>query len=72
MDPIPAKSCNYNCVYCQLGHTRQLIPERQEFQPPEAILSEVEQAASRCTPGKIDYITIVGQGNLYCIPALDG
>ena len=24
VDPIPFKTCNYNCVYCQLGRTTPL------------------------------------------------
>jgi len=62
VDPIPFKTCNYNCVYCQLGRTSPLSNERQEFFPPEAILTEVQAALEKCKPGQVDYITIVGQG----------
>jgi hypothetical protein len=41
VDPIPFKTCNYNCVYCQLGRTHPLTNRRQDFYPPEAILGEV-------------------------------
>ena len=34
VDPIPAKTCNYNCVYCQLGRTTPLTNERKDFFPP--------------------------------------
>ncbi len=62
VDPIPRKTCNYNCVYCQLGRTKPLTNERRDFFPPETILAEVREALERHTPGEIDYITFVGQG----------
>ena len=62
IDPIPAKTCNYNCVYCQLGRTRRLTDSRRDYYPPEDILAEVKAALARHQVGEIDYITIVGQG----------
>jgi wyosine [tRNA(Phe)-imidazoG37] synthetase (radical SAM superfamily) len=38
VDPIPFKTCNYNCVYCQLGRTKPVTNERRDFFPPEEIL----------------------------------
>ena len=29
VDPIPFKTCNWNCVYCQLGRTSPLTTERK-------------------------------------------
>jgi wyosine [tRNA(Phe)-imidazoG37] synthetase (radical SAM superfamily) len=62
VDPIPFKSCNYNCVYCQLGRTAPLINKRKVFFPPQNILAEVNTALARIGPDQIDYITFVGQG----------
>jgi wyosine [tRNA(Phe)-imidazoG37] synthetase (radical SAM superfamily) len=62
VDPIPFKTCNYNCVYCQLGRTHPLINRRQDFYPPEMILAEVRAALAAHPPGAIDYVTFVGQG----------
>ena len=62
IDPIPFKTCNYNCVYCQLGRTTPLTNRRQVFFPPEDILAEVSQALRTNQPDRIDYITFVGQG----------
>jgi wyosine [tRNA(Phe)-imidazoG37] synthetase (radical SAM superfamily) len=62
IDPIPSKTCNYNCVYCQLGRTRWLASDRKDFYPPESILAEVEAALASHEPGRIDCITFVGQG----------
>lgn len=62
VDPIPFKTCNFNCVYCQLGRTRPLTNSRRDFYPPAAILAEVEAALAAHGPGEIDYITFAGQG----------
>ena len=62
VDTIPLKTCNWNCVYCQLGRTRPLTNRRQDYYPPESILSEVEAALNRHQPGEIDWVTFVGSG----------
>jgi wyosine [tRNA(Phe)-imidazoG37] synthetase (radical SAM superfamily) len=62
IDPIPLKTCNYNCVYCQLGRTRPVTNRRKDFFPPEEILSEVRQALKTRGSEEIDYLTFVGQG----------
>ncbi len=62
VDPIPFKTCNYNCVYCQLGRTRPVTNERRDFFPREAILAQVQAALEVHEPGEIDYVTFVGQG----------
>jgi wyosine [tRNA(Phe)-imidazoG37] synthetase (radical SAM superfamily) len=62
VDPVPLKTCNFNCVYCQLGRSRPVINERREYHPAEAILVEVDGALRRHRPGAIDWITFVGSG----------
>lgn len=62
IDPIPLKTCNWNCVYCQLGRTTPLCHARFEYVPKEAILNEVRLALELHAPGAIDWITIVGSG----------
>ena len=62
VDPIPFKTCNYNCVYCQLGRTTPLTNERRDFFPPETILAQVQDALERHQPSEVDYVTFVGQG----------
>ena len=62
VDPIPSKTCNYNCVYCQLGRTKPLTNTRKDFFPPQDILAEVQAALTASPPGSIDYVTFVGQG----------
>jgi wyosine [tRNA(Phe)-imidazoG37] synthetase (radical SAM superfamily) len=62
IDTIPLKTCNWNCVYCQLGRTMPLTNERQEYVPAEEILLEVEQALKSHANGGIDWVTFVGSG----------
>jgi wyosine [tRNA(Phe)-imidazoG37] synthetase (radical SAM superfamily) len=62
IDTIPLKTCNWNCVYCQLGRTRPVVNQRKDFYPPEDILQEVDQALASHAPGEIDWVTFVGSG----------
>ncbi len=62
IDTIPLKTCNWNCVYCQLGRSEPLINERRAWFPREAILAEVAEALGEHQPGAIDWITFVGSG----------
>jgi len=66
---IPAKTCSYSCVYCQLGRTINMATERQAFYKPEDIFREVkrkvDEASSRNE--RVDYLTFVPDGE----PTLD-
>lgn len=62
VDTIPLKTCNWNCVYCQLGRTMPLTNERKQYFPREAILTEIRLALRSHRPGEIDWITFVGSG----------
>jgi wyosine [tRNA(Phe)-imidazoG37] synthetase (radical SAM superfamily) len=62
MDTLPPKTCNWNCVYCQLGRTVPLTNERREYYPGEAILAEVTETLAGHRAGEIDFVTFVGSG----------
>jgi wyosine [tRNA(Phe)-imidazoG37] synthetase (radical SAM superfamily) len=62
IDPIPLKTCNWNCVYCQLGRTMPLTNERREYVLDENILFEVERVLRSRANGGIDWVTFVGSG----------
>jgi len=62
IDPIPLKTCNWNCVYCQLGRSKPLTNERRGYFPREEIKAEVKQALASHQPGEIDWVTLVGSG----------
>jgi wyosine [tRNA(Phe)-imidazoG37] synthetase (radical SAM superfamily) len=62
IDTLPLKTCNWNCVYCQLGRSVPLTNERREYFPRQDILVEVEIALAAHKPGEIDWVTFVGSG----------
>lgn len=62
IDTIPLKTCNWNCVYCQLGRTVPLTNTRKDYFPPGDIVAEVRQALAAHAPDAIDWITFVGSG----------
>ena len=62
VDPVPLKTCNWNCVYCQLGRSRPVVNERADYYPPEEIVAEVGEALAKHATGQIDWVTFVGSG----------
>jgi wyosine [tRNA(Phe)-imidazoG37] synthetase (radical SAM superfamily) len=62
IDPIPLKTCNWNCVYCQLGRTAPLTGERGNYAPAGQIVKEVQRALEAPRSGNVDWITFVGSG----------
>jgi wyosine [tRNA(Phe)-imidazoG37] synthetase (radical SAM superfamily) len=62
VDPIPSKTCNWNCIYCQLGRSTPLTNARREYIPREAILAELRAALAHHAAGEIDHISFVGSG----------
>ena len=62
VDPIPFKTCNWNCVYCQLGRSTPMINERREYFPADEIVEQVQTAIAAHGPGEIDWVTFVGSG----------
>jgi wyosine [tRNA(Phe)-imidazoG37] synthetase (radical SAM superfamily) len=62
IDPIPLKTCNWNCIYCQLGRTVPLTGERAEFTSRHAILAEIQEVLSEQERDEIDWVTFVGSG----------
>jgi wyosine [tRNA(Phe)-imidazoG37] synthetase (radical SAM superfamily) len=62
IDPIPLKTCNWNCVYCQLGRTAPLTGARGNYAPAGQIVKEVQGALEVQRPRNVDWITFVGSG----------
>lgn len=62
IDPVPLKTCNWNCVYCQLGRSVPLINVRREYVPRAEIIAQLDRALAAYTPAQIDWITFVGSG----------
>ena len=62
VDPVPLKTCNWNCVYCQLGRTRPVVNARRDYVPAGALLDELREVLAGCHPHDIDWVTFVGSG----------
>jgi wyosine [tRNA(Phe)-imidazoG37] synthetase (radical SAM superfamily) len=62
IDPVPLKTCNFSCVYCQLGRTRPFATRRKAFFNVSDILAEVASTLSHNGTDSIDWITFVGSG----------
>lgn len=60
ISPLPKKTCNYSCIYCQLGRTDKMTNTRQEFYKTEDIIEEFQQYLK--DEDKFDIVTIVGEG----------
>jgi len=60
VDVITNKTCTFNCIYCQLGHTTYQTLQRAEYVPVNEILEELGEFLR--TGAAADYITFSGSG----------
>ncbi len=60
VDLTPYKTCNFDCIFCQLGRTTVKTMERREYVPTEKILEELGDWIQ--SSGEADYITLAGSG----------
>ncbi len=60
VSPIPKKTCNYSCIYCQLGKTTTMINNRKMFLPINDIIGEFNDVILKNIV--FDVVTIVGEG----------
>jgi len=60
----PYKTCDFDCIYCQLGKTKDLTAARKEYIPIAEIIGEfrawLENYAQSI--GQLNYITLSGSG----------
>lgn len=61
---VPAKTCSYGCVYCQVGRTNAMQVRRQFFYDPELVYEVVAAKVlqTRAAGEEIDYLTFVPDG----------
>ncbi|AWB10498.1 Wyosine [tRNA(Phe)-imidazoG37] synthetase, radical SAM superfamily [Thermodesulfobium acidiphilum] len=57
---IPHKVCNFNCVYCEVGRTTNLINDRRSFYNPDEIEKDFRENYKRM--GRFDFVTFSGSG----------
>ncbi len=60
VDLVPYKTCNFDCIYCQLGRTNRKTIERKRYVPAEEILGNLFEALKHVP--KPDFITLAGSG----------
>jgi wyosine [tRNA(Phe)-imidazoG37] synthetase (radical SAM superfamily) len=58
VDLLKYKTCNLDCIYCELGRTACLTSRRGRFVPPDKVLREI--SARREEP--FDHLTFAGSG----------
>lgn len=63
IDLLPAKICNFNCIYCEVGPTTVFTCERKEYTPTREIIAEVDSFLATTGQAKsIDVFTITASG----------
>lgn len=62
VDPVPLKTCNWNCVYCQLGRTAPLNHERRNYVPTAELVAELVDFFDRPISSQVDWVSFVGSG----------
>jgi wyosine [tRNA(Phe)-imidazoG37] synthetase (radical SAM superfamily) len=60
VDLVPFKTCTYDCVYCQLGHTTNQTIRLDAYVPVEDLLAEV--AVKLAGPRLPDFVSLAGSG----------
>jgi len=59
VDLIPAKTCTYDCLYCQVGRTTQKTVQTKAYVSQRKVLDELKKRLKILTP---DAVTLSGSG----------
>lgn len=63
IDLLPAKICNFNCIYCEVGPNVLFTDKRQEYIPTVAIINEIDIFLSEKNKlQSLDIFTITASG----------
>ena len=63
IDIMPEKTCNFDCIYCEVGRTTQLTCERQEYVPTTDVLQEIDSYLADLGNKRMpDVFTVTGSG----------
>jgi len=68
IDLLPPKTCNFNCIYCEINKAPQLSCERGEHVPTKTILAEIDgllEDAGRVRDLDVFTITASGEPTLH-------
>ncbi len=61
LDLIPRKTCNFDCIYCELGPTRRRTARRAAYVSAAALINEAREVAGRLSP-RPEVLTLCGSG----------
>ncbi len=61
VDILPRKTCNLNCIYCELGPTKQHSTDIKAYIPVEEIWADVKKLLEN-PDKKFDYLTFTASG----------
>ena len=59
IDLIPAKTCTFDCLYCQVGRTSLKTVETKPFVPVDEVIEQIKKRLMQGTP---DTVTLAGSG----------
>lgn len=61
---VPAKTCSYGCVYCQVGRTNAMQIRRQYLYDPDEVFEAVRDKVDKTLAAgeRIDYLSFVPDG----------
>lgn len=65
VDLVPAKICNFDCIYCEVGVTTGLTVERREYTPTKEIIAELAEFFAGLDSGSAgwpDFVTLTSSG----------
>jgi len=60
IDLVPYKVCSYDCIYCQLGRTKQKTIERKPYIPAHTLIGQLYEKLNHGITA--DYVTVAGSG----------
>ena len=60
VDLLPLKTCSLDCIFCQLGRTKEKTTNRKVYVPTEEVIKELESWLSRGI--ETDVVTLSGSG----------
>lgn len=60
IDITPFKTCSFNCIYCECGHTTVLTDELKEYVAYNDVINEIEQVLNKHP--LVDVVTFSGSG----------
>lgn len=60
IDLTPSRACSLDCVFCQVGRTRDLTRERREYVPTNDVCDELSRWVE--SGGTADIMTLAGSG----------